>query len=205
MPHVLTDLPYDFSALEPYIDAKTMQIHHDMHHGTYVKKLNEALIGTGLEETPLEELLRDLSKVPEEKRTAIKNHGGGHFNHTLFWGSMMRNGGGMPSNELKSALEDKWSSFETFRKEFSDAAATLFGSGWAWLSLDTNGQPIIHKTPNQDTPLAQNFTPLLCLDVWEHAYYLHYQNRRPQYIDAFFNIINWPEIEKRYKESRNRA
>lgn len=199
MPHVLADLPYDFSALEPYIDAKTMQIHHDLHHGTYVKKLNEALAGTGLEEMPLEELLKDLSKVPEEKRTAARNHGGGHYNHTLFWHSMVKDGGGMPTNDLKTAIENTWTSFEAFKQQFSDAAATLFGSGWAWLSLDANKNLTIHKTPNQDTPLEQNMTPLLGLDVWEHAYYLHYQNRRPEYIEAFFNIINWPEIEKRYK------
>lgn len=199
MPHVLADLPYDFSALEPYIDAKTMQIHHDLHHGTYVKKLNEALAGTGLEEMPLEELLKDLSKVPEEKRTAARNHGGGHYNHTLFWHSMVKDGGGMPTNDLKNAIENTWTSFESFKQQFSDAAATLFGSGWAWLSMDANKNLTIHKTPNQDTPLEQNMTPLLGLDVWEHAYYLHYQNRRPEYIEAFFNIINWPEIEKRYK------
>lgn len=199
MPHILADLPYDFSALEPYIDAKTMQIHHDLHHGTYVKKLNEALAGTGLEEMPLEELLKDLSKVPEDKRTAARNHGGGHYNHTLFWHSMVKDGGGMPTNDLKTAIENTWTSFEAFKQQFSDAAATLFGSGWAWLSLDANKNLTIHKTPNQDTPLEQNMTPLLGLDVWEHAYYLHYQNRRPEYIEAFFNIINWPEIEKRYK------
>lgn len=199
MPHVLHDLPYAFSALEPHIDTKTMQIHHDLHHGTYVKKLNEALMGTGLEETTLEELLKTLHKVPENKRTAVRNHGGGHYNHTLFWNSMAKGGGGMPNNELKNAIENKWTSFETFKQQFSDAAATLFGSGWAWLSLNANRSLVIHKTSNQDTPLEQNMTPLLGLDVWEHAYYLHYQNRRPEYIEAFFNIINWPEIENRYK------
>lgn len=199
MPHTLGYLPYDFSALEPYIDAKTMQIHHDLHHGTYVKKLNEALAGTGLEETPIEELLKDLNKAPENKRIAIRNHGGGHYNHTLFWHSMAKSGGGMPGGNLKGAIENTWTSFETFKQQFVDAAATLFGSGWTWLSLDTNKKLAIHKTPNQDTPLAENMTPLLGLDVWEHAYYLRYQNRRPEYIEAFFNIINWPEIENRYK------
>jgi len=198
MSYTLPDLPYAFSALEPYIDARTMEIHHDKHHGGYVAKLNDALEkAPELAGTPLETLLADLARVPEGIRTAVRNNGGGHFNHSLFW-KILSPEGGEPEGKLKSAIERDLGGMEAFRESFSAAAAGRFGSGWAWLSVDGSGKLVVHSTPNQDTPLAEGLRPLLGLDVWEHAYYLNYQNRRPDYIKAFFGIINWTEVGKRF-------
>jgi Fe-Mn family superoxide dismutase len=198
MSYTLPDLPYAFSALEPYIDARTMEIHHDKHHGGYVAKLNDALEkAPELAGAPLETLLADLAKVPEGIRTAVRNNGGGHFNHSLFW-KILSPEGGEPEGKLKSAIERDLGGLDAFRESFSAAAAGRFGSGWAWLSVDGGGKLVVHSTPNQDTPLAEGLRPLLGLDVWEHAYYLNYQNRRPDYIKAFFEIINWQEVGKRF-------
>lgn len=197
MSYTLPDLPYAFSALEPYIDARTMEIHHDKHHGGYVAKLNDALAkAPELAGTPLETLLADLSRVPEGIRTAVRNNGGGHFNHSLFW-KILSPKGGEPDGKLKSAIERDLGGMDAFRESFSAAAAGRFGSGWAWLSVDGGGKLVVHSTPNQDTPLAEGLRPILGLDVWEHAYYLNYQNRRPDYIKAFFEIINWKEVAER--------
>ena len=198
MSHTLPDLPYAFNALEPYIDARTMEIHHDKHHGGYVSKLNDALSKhPNLAEKPLEELLSDLSAVPEDIRTAVRNNGGGHFNHSLFW-KVLGPGGGSPEGDLKAALESTFGSLEAFKESFSTAAATRFGSGWAWLSVDSQGKLVVHSTPNQDTPLAEGLRPILGLDVWEHAYYLNYQNRRPEYIKSFWEVVNWKQVAKNF-------
>jgi len=199
-PFKLPPLPYDFDALEPYIDTKTMEIHHDKHHQAYVTNLNKAVAGhEDLAHKSVEELIRDLATVPENIRTAVRNQGGGHYNHTLFW-QMMKKGSGAPKGTLASAIEKKFGSFNTFKEDFTKAATGQFGSGWAWLSLD--GKELkIEGSPNQDNPLSQGRTPLLGLDVWEHAYYLKYQNRRPEYIAAFFNIINWDYIGQRYEKA----
>ncbi len=201
MPHTTPDLPYAFDALEPNIDAKTMEIHHDKHHAGYVAKLNAALEGTGLEDKPVDELIADLESVPSDKRTAVRNNGGGHSNHSLFWTVMSPNGGGNPSGDLAAAIDSTFGSFDKFKEEFSNAAATRFGSGWAWLSVD-NGKLKIESTPNQDSPLMEGRTPILGLDVWEHAYYLNYQNRRPDYITAFFNVIDWNTVGDRYSAAK---
>lgn len=198
----LPNLPYDINALEPYIDAKTMEIHHDKHHGTYVSKLNDAIAGTDMEKVSLEELLKFVSKRP----VAVRNNGGGHYNHTMFWEIMKPNGGGKPSGALNAALESEFGTFDDFKKKFSEAAAARFGSGWAWLIIGTDGKLKITSTPNQDNPLMDvadvQGTPVLGLDVWEHAYYLKYQNRRPEYIDAFWNVINWEAVSKRYEQGK---
>jgi len=200
--HELPKLPYDFNALEPYIDAQTMEIHHDKHHGTYVSKLNDAITGTDMEKQSLEELLKFVSKSP----VAVRNNGGGHYNHSLFWQIMKPNGGGNPSGALNSALDSEFGTFEDFKKKFSETAAARFGSGWAWLIIGTDGKLKITSTPNQDNPLMDvadvQGTPVLGLDVWEHAYYLKYQNRRPEYIDAFWSVINWEEVGKRYEQAK---
>jgi len=197
----LPELPYAFDALEPYIDAQTMEIHHGKHHGGYVAKLNAAIENTELTERSLEELLSSASSIP----TAVRNNGGGHFNHSLFWTIMGSEHGSQPAGELESELVKTFGSFEAFKNDFSTAAATRFGSGWAWLIV-SDGQLKITSTPNQDNPLMDvvetKGTPILGLDVWEHAYYLKYQNRRPDYIDNFFNVINWKEVERRFTESR---
>ncbi|XOV93267.1 MAG: superoxide dismutase [Bacteroidota bacterium] len=190
----LPDLPYAYNALEPNIDAKTMEIHHGKHHGAYVSKLNAAIEGTSMEGKSLEDLLKNHSDVG-----AVRNNGGGHWNHSLFWKIMSPNGGGNPSGDLASAIDGAFGSFDKFKEEFSNAAATRFGSGWAWLCVE-GGKLTICSTPNQDNPLMPgsgcNGTPILGLDVWEHAYYLNYQNRRPDYISAFYNVINWDEVAK---------
>ncbi|WP_319560215.1 superoxide dismutase [Marispirochaeta sp.] len=198
MSHTLPDLPYAFNALEPYIDARTMEIHHDKHHGSYVSKLNDALAKhPELANTPLDELLRDLSAIPEDIRTAVRNNGGGHFNHTLFW-KVLSPGESGPEGNLKKALETTFGNVDAFKESFSSAAATRFGSGWAWLSVDSQGKLVVHSTPNQDTPLAEGLQPVLGLDVWEHAYYLNYQNRRPDYIKAFWKVVNWKQVENNF-------
>lgn len=198
----LPKLPYAENALEPHVDTTTMQIHHDKHHNTYVTKLNAALEGhDDLASKDVEDLIRDLNSIPEDIRTAVRNNGGGHANHTFFWQILSPDGGGKPSGDLASAIESKFGSFEKFQEEFAAAATGRFGSGWAWLVL-SGGELEIMSTANQDSPIMEGKTPILGLDVWEHAYYLKYQNRRPEYIDAFWNIINWNEVEKRYSEAK---
>jgi len=198
MAYELPDLPYPKDALEPHIDAKTMEVHHGKHHAGYVSKLNAALEGhADLASKSIDELMRDLASVPENIRTAVRNNGGGHANHTLFWTILSPNGGGEPGGELASAINSTFGSFDAFKEEFANAAANRFGSGWAWLSVAPGGKLLVESTPNQDTPLSEGHTPVLGLDVWEHAYYLHYQNRRPDYISAFWNLVNWDEVSRR--------
>ena len=203
----LLPLSYSYDALEPYIDAQTMQIHHDKHHATYVEKLNKALEKyPDLQSKSLENLLKDLNSIPEDIRTAVRNHGGGHFNHSFFWKVMdppspkaSAGKGGEPSGDLGGIIKSEFGSFEDFKKKFSDAAATLFGSGWAWLVKSGDGKLSVVPTLNQDSPLSQGLTPLLGLDIWEHAYYLKYQNRRPEYIEAWWNVVNWEQVEENFK------
>ncbi|EGL82629.1 Manganese/iron superoxide dismutase [Caldalkalibacillus thermarum TA2.A1] len=200
--HELPALPYPADALEPHIDAQTMEIHHGRHHQTYVNKLNEALEGhPELQEKSVEDLIKNLDAVPESIRTAVRNNGGGHANHTLFWQIMSPNGGGEPTGELAEAINKKFGSFEKFKEEFTQAALNRFGSGWAWLVVN-NGELEVTSTPNQDNPLMEGKTPILGVDVWEHAYYLKYQNKRPDYVKAFFNVINWDEVAKRYQAAK---
>jgi len=197
-PFTLPPLPYAFDALEPYIDARTMEIHHDKHHQTYVGNLNKAVAGqTGLAGKSVEDLLRDLSAVPEAVRKAVQNNGGGVANHNLYWQCLKKNEGGKPVGELAKAIEKKWGSYDSFKAEFTKAGMTQFGSGWAWLALDGR-QLVIEQSPNQDTPLSKGRAPLLAMDVWEHAYYLKYQNRRADYVAAFYSVINWDFISERY-------
>jgi superoxide dismutase, Fe-Mn family len=199
-PFQLPPLPYAVDALEPYIDARTMEVHHDKHHAGYVRKLNAAVEATpALQGKGLEEMLGDLEGVPESARTAIRNNGGGHYNHTLFWRGMKRQGGGGPKGDLATAIDKQFGSFSQFQDQFTKAALTRFGSGWAWLS-DHHGEHLhIESTPNQDTPLSSGHTPLLGIDVWEHAYYLNYQNRRADYIAAWFNVIDWDDVSERFQ------
>jgi superoxide dismutase, Fe-Mn family len=202
MPHQLPALPYGFDALEPHIDAKTMEIHHDKHHATYVNKLNEALAShPDLQDKPVADLLRGFDSVPEAIRTAVRNHGGGHANHSLFWEVMGPNGGGTPTGELADALQSAFGSFEAFKEQLTNAAANQFGSGWGWLVWGDGNLAVIAK-PNQDSPLMDGKTPLLGVDVWEHAYYLKYQNRRPDYLAAWWNTVNWPAVAQRYSAAR---
>ena len=199
MSYKLPDLPYAYDALEPYIDAKTMEIHHSKHHQAYITKVNTALEGTSFENTSIDELCRNLSDLPENIKGAVRNNGGGHFNHSLFWSILSpTNESSEPSVDLNKAINDSFGSMESLKEEFSNAAATRFGSGWAWLIKEDNGSLSISSTPNQDNPLMEGKTPILGLDVWEHAYYLNYQNRRPDYINAFFNIINWDAVSTLY-------
>jgi Fe-Mn family superoxide dismutase len=196
----LPDLPYGFDALEPSIDARTMEIHHGKHHQAYINNLNAAIEKhPELSDRSLEELLRDLNRVPEDVRAAVRNNGGGHFNHSLFWTIMSGSGGGEPSGKLAEAINDTFGDFNAFRTQFEQAAVTRFGSGWAWLSLNTEKQLVVSSTPNQDTPLGQGYTPILGLDVWEHAYYLQYQNRRPEYVSNWWNVVDWEEVARRYR------
>lgn len=205
MAHTLPTLPYAYNALEPHIDARTMEIHHTKHHQGYVDKLNAALAGTGLEDKPLEELLTNLSMVPENSRTAVRNNGGGHINHSLFWTIMAPSGqgSGEPSGALTDALHDVFGSFDNFKKRLSDAAMGRFGSGWAWLVVDDRGSLEVISTANQDSPLMDGLKPILGLDVWEHAYYLLYQNRRPDYVASWWNVVNWAEVAKNYEKARS--
>lgn len=200
MAYELPELPYAYDALEPHFDKETMNIHHTKHHNTYVTNLNNALAGNEeLLSKSVEELIADLDAVPEAARTAVRNNGGGHANHALFWQLLSPNGGGQPSGALAEAIDKKFGSFDAFKEEFAKAGTTRFGSGWAWLVLN-NGDLEITSTPNQDSPIMEGKTPLLGLDVWEHAYYLHYQNRRPDYIAAFWNVVNWEEVAKRFAQ-----
>jgi Fe-Mn family superoxide dismutase len=202
MAHQLPALPYPKDALEPHIDAQTMEIHHDRHHATYVNNLNAAIEGNAeLANKSIEDLLGNLDSVPENIRTAVRNNGGGHANHTLFWEILSPNGGGAPAGELADAINNAFGSFDKFKEDFAKAATTRFGSGWAWLIVD-GGKLAITSTPNQDTPLMDGKTPVLGLDVWEHAYYLNYQNKRPDYIAAFWNVVNWDEVNKRFAAAK---
>ena len=199
MPYELPSLPYPTNALEPNIDAKTMEIHHGKHHAAYVSKVNDAIKGTEWDSRKIEDLVSNLEKVPEKIRTAVRNNGGGHANHSLFWTIMGPGKGGQPSGKLGDAINSQLAGFENFKKDFSAASATRFGSGWAWLSVDKTGKLLVESTPNQDSPLTQGNTPILGLDVWEHAYYLLYQNRRPDYVANFYNVIDWEAVGKRYE------
>jgi Fe-Mn family superoxide dismutase len=197
-PFVTPPLPYPFDALEPHIDARTMEIHHDKHHAAYVTNLNKAVADfPDLGKKTVEELLKDLNSVPEKIRTAVRNQAGGHYNHSLFWQMMKKGGGGEPKGELASAMDKAFSSFSGFKDKFTDAATKTFGSGWAWLVIDAKDLKI-ESAPNQDSPLSQGKQPLLGIDVWEHAYYLKYQNRRPEYIAAWFNVVNWDFVSERF-------
>lgn len=200
--HELPNLPYAYDALEPHFDKETMNIHHTKHHNTYITNLNAALEGHAeLADKSVEELVANLNEVPEAIRTAVRNNGGGHANHTFFWTILSPNGGGQPIGELATAIEAKFGSFDAFKEEFAKAGATRFGSGWAWLVVN-NGELEVTSTPNQDSPLTEGKTPVIGLDVWEHAYYLNYQNRRPDYIGAFWNVVDWNAAEKRYQQAK---
>lgn len=206
MPYTLPKLPYAYDALEPHVDAKTMEIHHTKHHQTYVDKLNEAVDGTAYADKPVEELIRDIDALPEDKRTAVRNHGGGHANHSLFWTVMSPDGGGKPDGDLAKAIDSDLGGFDAFKEAFTKAAVSRFGSGWAWLSVDAKGKLAVESSGNQDSPLMKGIgsgnAPILGLDVWEHAYYLKYQNRRPEYIAAFYNVINWKDVARRFAEAK---
>ncbi len=195
----LPDLPYDYDALEPHIDARTMEIHHDRHHAGYTSKFNAALEGhPDLQGKSAEDILRDIGSVPEGIRTAVRNNGGGYVNHSLFWEVMSPDGGGQPGGDLAGAIEGSFGSFGGFRSEFTDAASGRFGSGWAWLVVDGGGGLQVYSTANQDSPYMDGHTPLLGIDVWEHAYYLNYQNHRGEYIDNWWNVVSWDEVASRY-------
>ncbi|MFU8813314.1 MAG: superoxide dismutase [Balneolaceae bacterium] len=198
----LPDLPYAHNALEPHIDAKTMEIHHGKHHNGYTTKLNAALEGHPFADKPIEEVLRNINDVPEEKRQAVINNGGGYANHKLFWSIMSPNGGGEPAGELADAINSTFGSFEKFKDTFASTAAGQFGSGWGWLCVTKDGDLKVLSTPNQDSPYMNGLTPILGVDVWEHAYYLHYQNRRPDYIEAFFSVIDWEKVNELYKKAK---
>jgi Fe-Mn family superoxide dismutase len=197
MPYEVPPLPYDYEALEPHIDEQTMRIHHDKHHQAYVDKVNAALEGTDWADRDIEEVLKSLDRIPEDKRNVVRNNGGGHYNHTLFWESMSPDGGGEPGGELGDAIASAFGSFQDFQSELKDAGVNQFGSGWAWLVTDGDGLAVV-STPNQDNPISAGRTPLLGVDVWEHAYYLKYQNRRPDYIDAWWNTVAWETVAQRF-------
>ncbi len=202
MAYTLPALPYAFNALDPHIDAKTMEIHHGKHHQAYINNVNAALEAhPQLAAKSVEDLIRNLSAVPEAVRTAVRNNGGGHANHSLFWTIMKPKGGGEPKGELATAISSKFGSFNNFKTEFAKAATTRFGSGWAWLTV-SKGALAVESTANQDNPLSEGRTPIFGLDVWEHAYYLNYQNRRPDYITAFWNVVNWDEVSKRFAAAK---
>ncbi|MBC2601317.1 superoxide dismutase [Puniceicoccus vermicola] len=208
MAYELPDLPYAYDALEPHFDAQTMEIHHTKHHNTYVTKLNGAVEGTPLGEKCVDDLIADLSAVPEEKRTAVRNNGGGHSNHAFFWKTLSANGGGEPTGELAAAIESELGGFESFKEKFTAAATTRFGSGWAWLSVKEDGSLCVCSTANQDSPLMKGTVecpgiPVIGLDVWEHAYYLKYQNKRPDYISAFWNVIDWGKANENYLAAKS--
>jgi Fe-Mn family superoxide dismutase len=198
MAYSLPQLPYAYDALEPHIDAKTMEIHHTKHHQAYIDKVNKALEGTEWDGKPIEEVLQNLEKMPSDKKTAIRNNGGGHYNHSLFWTIMAPESGGKPEGELLKAIESTFGTFEDFQKKFEETAVGQFGSGWAWLFTD-GGKLMLKGYPNQDSPMMEGKTPILGLDVWEHAYYLKYQNKRPDYCKAFWGVVEWKEVERRFK------
>lgn len=201
MPFLLPDLPFDYSALEPYMDTKTVEIHHDKHHAAYTNKLNAALEKyPGFYDLSIEEILKDLNQIPEDARTAVRNHGGGYFHHNFWWAQLKSNPNGKPAGSLALELDKAFGSFDTFKEKMTAAALAVFGSGWAWLSLNTEGKLIIHGTPNQDSPLSNGFHPLLTIDVWEHAYYLKYQNKRDEFVSNFWNLVNWDVVSARMKQ-----
>ena len=205
MAHELPALPYAKDALEPHIDTQTMEIHHGKHHNAYVTNLNKALAGTALESKSIDELVKDIANVPENIRGPVRNNGGGHWNHSMFWEIMSPNGGGEPTGDVASKITKNFGSFDEFKKQFAQAAATRFGSGWAWLCVDADDNLFITSTPNQDNPLMdvadKKGQPILGLDVWEHAYYLNYQNRRPDYVGAWWNVVNWEAVNRRYRSA----
>jgi Fe-Mn family superoxide dismutase len=201
MPYELPPLPYDYDALEPHIDADTMRLHHDKHHQTYVTNLNAALEGTEWDGRPLEQVLDLLDEIPADKRAAVRNNGGGHANHTLFWETMSPDGGGAPTGDLAKAIDDTFGGFEELKRQMTDAGLKRFGSGWSWLAHDGTGLVVL-STPNQDTPLMDGHTPLVGIDVWEHAYYLRYQNRRADYLEAWWNVVSWPAVAQRLEQAR---
>jgi superoxide dismutase, Fe-Mn family len=198
MPYELPKLPYDYDALEPTIDEQTMHLHHEKHHATYVSNLNAALQGSEWDGRPLEQVLANLDLIPEEKRAAVRNNGGGHANHSLFWEIMSPEGGGAPTGDLAKAIDDTFDGLDPLKAQLIDAGVKRFGSGWAWLIHDGTGLAVV-STPNQDSPLMTPDTPLLGIDVWEHAYYLRYQNRRPEYLEAWWNVVHWPAVAERYQ------
>lgn len=202
MAYKLPDLPYDFDALEPHIDTRTMEIHHGKHHQGYTNKVNAALEGHELASKPIEEVLRNIDKVPADIRQGVINNGGGYANHKLFWTILSPNGGGNPTGDVAKAIDSKFGSFDKFKEEFSSTAAGQFGSGWGWLCVDGSGDIKVLSTANQDSPLMNGLTPIFGVDVWEHAYYLHYQNRRPDYLSAIWNIVNWKQVEENYQNAK---
>jgi superoxide dismutase, Fe-Mn family len=197
MPYEVPPLPYDYAALEPHIDEATMRVHHDKHHQAYVDKVNAALEGTEWADKPIAEVVANLSQIPDDKRTAVRNNGGGHYNHSLFWEWLSPDGGGEPDGALADAIGSAFGSFSDFQDQLKNAGVNQFGSGWAWLVHDGSGLAVL-STPNQDNPITDSKTPLLGVDVWEHAYYLKYQNRRPDYLDAFWNVVNWAKVSEGY-------
>lgn len=198
MPHTLPALPYAYDALEPHIDTQTMQIHHTKHHQTYINNLNAAVDGTEWAEWPVEKLVAAVKQLPQNLQAVVINQGGGHANHTLFWTVMSPTGGGVPQGSVAKAIDEQLGGFDAFKDAFTKAALTRFGSGWAWLSVTPEKKLVVESSGNQDSPLMNGNTPILGLDVWEHAYYLLYQNRRPEYINAFYNVVDWAEVERRY-------
>jgi superoxide dismutase, Fe-Mn family len=200
MAYSVPDLPYAYDALEPHIDEATMKVHHDKHHQAYVDKANAALEGTEWADKDVEEVLKNLSSLPDDKQGPVRNNAGGHYNHSLFWQMLSPDGGGEPGGDLGSAIAEKFGSFDDFKSEFKEAGIGQFGSGWAWLVHDGSGLAVA-KTPNQDSPISSGQTPLLGCDVWEHAYYLKYQNKRPDYIDAFWNVVNWDYVAQRLADA----
>jgi len=200
----LPPLPYDYNALEPYIDTQTMQLHHDKHHQAYITNVNNALQGHDqFDSVSVDDLLRNINQVPESIRTAVRNNAGGHANHTMFWNIMKPNGGGQPTGDLANAIQQAFGSFDAFKTAFNDAGTKRFGSGWVWLALDSSGKLQVISTANQDSPLIDGLYPVMGNDVWEHAYYLKYQNRRPEYLNAWWNVVNWDEIARRYQQGRS--
>ncbi len=205
MAYELPPLPYDYNALEPYIDEETMHLHHDKHHQAYVNNLNAAVQSQAqFASMPVEQLIQHINELPENVRTAVRNNGGGHANHSMYWQIMKPNGGGQPTGDLANAINSTFGSFDQFKTAFNDAGAKRFGSGWAWLVMDRNGNLQVTSTANQDSPLMEGLFPIMGNDVWEHAYYLKYQNRRPDYLNAWWNVVNWDEIGKRYQQAKSR-
>lgn len=202
MAYTLPELPYDYNALEPHFDAKTMEIHYSKHHQAYINNANAALEGHALASEPVEELLKNIDSAPADKRQALINNAGGHANHSLFWTILAPDAGGKPTGDLASAIDSTFGGFDSFKEKFAAAGATRFGSGWAWLVVNSDGALEVISTANQDSPLMQGKTPILGLDVWEHAYYLNYQNRRPDYIKAFWNVVNWPKVAEYYAAAK---
>jgi superoxide dismutase, Fe-Mn family len=204
MAFTLPPLPYAYNALEPHIDEETMHLHHDKHHQAYVNNLNTALQGNPFADLPVEEVLKRINEVPENVRTAVRNNGGGHANHSMYWQIMGPNAGGTPTGELANAINQTFGGFDQFKAAFNDAGTKRFGSGWAWLVLGQDGKLAVTSSANQDSPLMDGQFPIMGNDVWEHAYYLKYQNRRPDYLNAWWNVVNWPEVAKRYDQARGK-